>query len=53
MTLWLRIVLWVIVAVVPGGLLLAPVLIGDEIRRRRLARAHPAEPEPADAALSS
>ena len=50
MTLWLRIVLWVIVAVVPGGLFLAPVLIGDEIRRRRQLGKGDGTPEPADAA---
>ncbi len=31
--LWLRIILWVVVAVVPGGMLLLPVLARDALRR--------------------
>ena len=32
--LWLRIILWVVVAVVPGGMLLLPILARDALRRR-------------------
>ena len=35
MALWLRIVLWLVVAIVPGGLVLLPLLVGDELRRRK------------------
>jgi len=36
---WMRILGWVLVAVVPGGTCLLPLLIGDAIiRRRRKAR---------------
>ena len=32
---WMRIAVWVLVAVVPGGTCLLPLLIGDAILRRR------------------
>jgi hypothetical protein len=35
MSLWLRLVLWVLVIAVPGGTLLLPVLIRDVWLRRR------------------
>ncbi len=34
MALWLRILLWSLVVVVPGGVLLTPILAADAVRRR-------------------
>jgi hypothetical protein len=34
MPLWLRVILWILVAVVPGGMLLLPILARDALRRR-------------------
>jgi hypothetical protein len=34
MPIWLRVILWIVVAVVPGGMLLLPVLARDAPRRR-------------------
>jgi hypothetical protein len=32
---WLRVILWVAAVVVPGGMLLVPLLAADALRRRR------------------
>lgn len=48
MAVWLRIVLWVVVAVVPGGLLLLPILIRDEVRRRRQPPSSTTQPTTGD-----
>jgi hypothetical protein len=34
-----RVLLWLLVLIAPGGILLAPVLAAHELRRRGLARA--------------
>lgn len=36
MASWLRIVVWIAVVVLPGGLLLLPVLLADAIKRRQV-----------------
>lgn len=36
MALWLRVLLWMVVALVPGGMLLLPVLVGDALRRSKI-----------------
>jgi hypothetical protein len=35
MASWLRILVWIAVAVLPGGMLLIPVLLADAVRRRQ------------------
>jgi hypothetical protein len=44
-SVWLRALLWIVAAVVPGGLLLVPLLVADELGRRR-AQAEPVAPTP-------
>jgi hypothetical protein len=39
MALWLRALVWIAVVVLPGGLLLLPLLLADAVRRRQLERA--------------
>ena len=34
-SMWLRALLWIAAAVLPGGLLLLPLLVADELTRRR------------------
>lgn len=43
---WIKGVLWIAVVLLPGGILLAPVLIGvhERERRARLRAAHDGEP---------
>jgi len=37
MALWFRLLMWIVVLIVPGGLLLLPVLVGDAWKRRKAA----------------
>jgi hypothetical protein len=38
MASWLRIIVWIAAVVLPGGLLLLPVLLADAIKRRQLGQ---------------
>ena len=40
----LRVLLWVLVLLAPGGILLAPVLAAHELRRRSRGRSSAVEP---------
>jgi len=35
MASWLRLLIWIAVVVLPGGILLLPVLLADAVRRRQ------------------
>jgi hypothetical protein len=47
MALWVKALLWIAVVLLPGGLLLLPVLValhGEESARSETSRGEPAEP---------
>jgi hypothetical protein len=48
-SVWLKVVAWIAAVILPGGLLLVPILVADEVSRRRGRRTTDGGPTPAEA----